>query len=205
MNNIRKEEEAKEELRRLVILGSLGATNNTSKLPRTNKLNFDVKTVVDSVGYELYPKGTYGEEYVKNKENKLSRYDFKKHARQLLNTSDVDQMVTLQKLQNDRLDKIEDIERSLKVDDQSGYIDGASYLTNLNTRINNDPFAANPRSQKAKFYGAKSELISDMKRFNNSVDSRRKSDHSLMNLRFEPKNISGGRHMDDPFIYGLGL
>mmetsp|Transcript_17964 Transcript_17964/g.15880 ORF Transcript_17964/g.15880 Transcript_17964/m.15880 type:complete len:80 (+) Transcript_17964:149-388(+) len=76
LKNLRKEEEAKEELRKLMVLGSLHP-QNTSKLPRTHKLNFDVKTVVDPKGYEMFPYKAYGEEYIKNKENKLSRYDFK--------------------------------------------------------------------------------------------------------------------------------
>ena len=126
-----------------------------------------------------------------------------KHARQLLNTSDIDQVVILQQLQKDRLNKIEDIERSLRVDDVQGYSEGAQLLSSMNSKFEN-PYGNNPRSKRERFIGSKSEFISDNKRFNNSLDSRR-SNHSKLNLRFEPKNIGGSRHLDDPFIYGLGL
>ena len=78
MRNKQKEEDAKEELKRMIILGTLG-NENTSKLPRTHKLNLNVKTIVDPTGYDAayFPQRAYGEEYTKNKNNKLSRYDFK--------------------------------------------------------------------------------------------------------------------------------
>lgn len=51
VRNKQKEESAKEEFKRLMVLGSLAENPNTSKLPRTNKLNFAVKTLVDPSGY----------------------------------------------------------------------------------------------------------------------------------------------------------
>lgn len=128
-----------------------------------------------------------------------------KHARQILNTSNIDEAVVMQKLQNDRLDKIEDIERSLKVDDRERYMQDATYLSSLNSRLDN-PYAYEPRqSIKDKFYGVKTEYITDMKKFNNSVDARKSSDSSLINLRFDPKPVKESRHLADPFIYNLGL
>jgi hypothetical protein len=72
LRNKQKEEDAKEELRRLIVLGSLGE-GNTSKLPRTNKLNFEVKTVVDPTGYG----NVYNYENPKREFKHKSRYDFK--------------------------------------------------------------------------------------------------------------------------------
>lgn len=204
MTNKQKEEDAKEELKRLIILGNL-ANDTTAKLPKIKKYHFDVKTVVETDGYSnpYFPRKSHGAEYDKAKDNKLSRYDFKKHARQLLNTSDVDQMLTLQQLQKDRLSKIEDIERSIKVDDYQGYTDGASKLSNLNSRFPEGYKYSG--GEKGKFIGTSSELINTAKRNNHSVDGRRDSDSTLLDLKFEPKGIKGARHLDDPFIYGLGL
>uniref|UniRef100_A0A7S3KDQ4 Uncharacterized protein n=1 Tax=Euplotes crassus TaxID=5936 RepID=A0A7S3KDQ4_EUPCR len=191
-------------LNKLIVLGSL-ANGNTSKLPKTHKLNFDVKTIVDPAGYNdpYFPKRNYGEEYIKNKENKLSRYDFKKHARQLLNTSDVDQVITLQQLQKDRLDKIDDIERSLKVDDNLGYTNGASELSSLNTRFTN-PYASDVPTS-SKFIGSTSEFVTNAQRQSHSVDGRRDYEIPVKSQKFSTKFVASGRHMDDPFIYGLGL
>lgn len=66
-----KEEEAKEELQRLIVLGSLD--RKTAKLPRTSKINFDVKTLVDTNGYN--PLRVYTEPIRDTKT--ISRHDFK--------------------------------------------------------------------------------------------------------------------------------
>lgn len=58
-----------------------------------------------------------------------------------------------------------------------------------------DPYGGN------KFIGEKSEFVRNDDRLSHSVDERR----SGMGVKFEIKNVGEGRHMDDPFIYGLGL
>jgi ribosomal protein S13 len=128
-----------------------------------------------------------------------------KNASQVLNTSNVDEDIEMQKLQNDRLDKIQDIERSLKVDDRERYQQDATSLSALNNTIDNPYGYTTPRkSNKNKFYGAKTEYITDMKKFSNTVDRRRTNDSSLLNMKFNPKPLKAGRHLDDPFIYNLG-
>ena len=71
LKNKAKEEEAKEELRRLIVLSNLD--QKTHKLPRTTKINFEVKTLVDTTGYN--PLRVYSEP-VKNYKT-MNRHDFK--------------------------------------------------------------------------------------------------------------------------------
>lgn len=66
-----KEEEAKEELRRLIVLGNLD--QKTAKLPRTSKINFEVKTLVDTAGYN--PLRIYNDPIRDTKT--MNRHDFK--------------------------------------------------------------------------------------------------------------------------------
>lgn len=123
-----------------------------------------------------------------------------KHAKALLDTSAVDETILLQKLQNDRLDKIEDIERSLRVDDNQRYIQETNNLSRLGYL--EDPYGFKSMS-KSKFLGERSDFVDNSKRMNNSVDSRRQSDSTLVNLRFAPKKVTAGRHKNDPFIANL--
>lgn len=124
-----------------------------------------------------------------------------KHAKELLNTSLVDEAVVLQQLQNDRLDKIEDIERSLKVDDRERYIRDAGKLSTMS--YVEDPYGYNGRSMKNKYYGESTEFVNNNAKFNNSFDSRKQSDNPYLRLDFTPKKIPKGRHLDDPFLNTL--
>lgn len=196
LRNRQKEEDAKEELRKLIVLGSLN--ENTSKLPRTNKINFEVKTLIDPSGYsEILTQQDPRREY-----RHKNRYDFKKHAKALLNTSGVDETIILQNLQDDRLDKISDIERSLRVDDRERYINEANTLSRLG--YFEDPYGFKNMS-KGKMLGASSQFVSNGKKANHSVDGRRQSEGTMFNLSFQPKDIPKGRHLDDPFINNLAL
>ena len=71
LRNKAKEEEAKEELKRLIVLSNLD--QKTVKLPRTSKINFEVKTLVDTTGYN--PLRVYNEPIDSYKT--MNRHDFK--------------------------------------------------------------------------------------------------------------------------------
>ena len=93
LRNVQKEEEAKEELKRLIVLGALGQAN-TSKLPRTDKI-FGTNANIDPSGYsEFY---NFNED---TRQAPHKRHDFKKHARMILDTSYVEEDYL--RLQNDR-------------------------------------------------------------------------------------------------------
>lgn len=183
LRNRQKEEDAKDELRRLIVLGSLNNTN-TSKLPRTSKINFEVKTIVDPLGYDnpyMFHPVSRGS---KMKNITSNRYDFKKHAKEVLNSSSVDETIAMQQLQNDRIEKIEDIERSLRADDRDRYLEGTDILSNM-------------------VYGDSSEFVMSKPRLSASLDPRRRNNNPYLNMKFEQKNIQRGRHQNDPFIQSL--
>jgi hypothetical protein len=73
LTNKLKEEDAKEELKRLIVLGSIYTNNHTSKLPRTDKINFDVKTIIDPQGYS----GGYDFDSPRKEFTHHNRHDFK--------------------------------------------------------------------------------------------------------------------------------
>jgi hypothetical protein len=124
-----------------------------------------------------------------------------KHAKELLNTSLIDESVVLQQLQNDRLDKIEDIERSLKVDDRERYIRDADRLSSMS--YVEDPYGYSIKSTKNKYYGETTEFVKNSAKMNNSFDSRKRSENPYLRLDFAPKTIPKGRHLDDPFLNTL--
>lgn len=193
LRNKRKEEDAKDELKRLIILGSLNP-ERTSKLPRTNKINFEVKTIIDTQGYNnIYD---YHRPLLPSRSK---RHDFKKNAESLLDISVIADK-HLYQLQDERLDKIQEIEASMRVNDYDKYINSASKLNSLKYDDNN-PYSDFGQT-KSKFIGATSEFVKNgSDRFAHSFDSRRKS--GLVNLDLNPRVVRGSRHQNDPFIAGL--
>ena len=137
---------------------------------------------------------------IKRQAGELKDMISNKNAQAVLNTStDIDETILWQ-LQDERLDKIQDIERSMRVDDPETYLNSASKLSSLKYHDNPYQDMSTMRS-KNKMLGHRSDFVKNNDRFSHSFDNKRNSSISSLNLN--PRVISKGRHQDDPFISNL--